>query len=350
MPAEVCPRVFFIAKIFINEKVRVLKNPKITGNPFDKVNAAMRPLFSELKEFLVSQASRFSPEVREAALESISPSGKFLRPALVFASAAAGNCDRKSLVRRAAVVELIHISTLIHDDVIDGASLRHGEPTPNSKYGARTAILLGDVIFSQTILLACEENSLELSRLTGECVRTICEGEVRQTLSKNTGLATRDDYYGIAFGKTGALFSLACVFGASAISSVSSPWAKAAEAAGRELGVAYQIYDDVCDCFMSEEVAGKTLGTDLEQGRRTFPVIVLSERISRRELKALNSLAGLERARAAAEAMGRLGVIDECRAEFERRISDAERLISPFQLESSSLADFCMAMRGLKFA
>lgn len=92
---------------------------------------SMRPLFASLEKYLLQQAMTFEKEVRAAAKESISPKGKLIRPTLVFAAAAGGNADKMSLIRRAAIVELTHLSTLIHDDVIDNASVRRGVATPN---------------------------------------------------------------------------------------------------------------------------------------------------------------------------------------------------------------------------
>ena len=236
----------------------------------------MGGLFRAFEGFLASQVKTFEKEVREAAKESISPKGKFIRPTLVFAAANAGDEWDESLIRRAAIVELTHLSTLIHDDVIDGANMRRNAETPNSKYGAKTAILLGDAIFAHTMGLAVEENDLDTSRRVAACVKTICEGEIRQTLADKTVRVTRQKYYDIAYGKTAALFSLACVLGTKSVKGEPG-WTDAAEEAGKQLGIAYQIYDDLCDWFMSEKDAGKTLGTDLLSGKQTFPLIALIE-------------------------------------------------------------------------
>ena len=179
---------------------------------------------------MASQVKTFEKEVRAAAKESISPKGKFIRPTLVFAAANAGDEWDESLIRRAAIVELTHLSTLIHDDVIDGANMRRNAETANSKYGAKTAILLGDAIFAHTMGLAVEENDLDTSRRVAACVKTICEGEIRQTLADKTVRVTRQKYYDIAYGKTAALFSLACVLGAKSVKGVPG-WTDAAEEA-----------------------------------------------------------------------------------------------------------------------
>ena len=118
---------------------------------------------------MIGQASRFVPEIRKAATEVIAPKGKYIRPMLVFSSAVS-DADKTDIIRRATIVELTHLSTLVHDDVIDNASMRRNCITPNSKYGARTAILLGDVIFSHMMLLAFEDANSDVAKQTAKCI------------------------------------------------------------------------------------------------------------------------------------------------------------------------------------
>lgn len=307
----------------------------------------MRPLFRSLEKYLMRQVMTFEKEVRDAAKESISPRGKLIRPTLVFAAASGGDPDRMSLIRRAAIVELTHLSTLIHDDVIDNASVRRGLATPNKKYGARTAILLGDAIFAHTMSITFEENDSELSKKTANCVRTICEGEIRQTLADRAKNVTRKKYYEIAYGKTAVLFELACALGAMTIKAKDG-WTEAAEKAGRQLGVAYQIYDDICDWFMSESVAGKTLGTDLISGKQTYPLIILLEKLPKKEAEKLaRNLPGSNPASIASQ-MRALDVPSECSREFLRRINMAEKILEDYPVEGKKLNEFCAAMRKLK--
>jgi len=324
-----------------------LKKYEHSANPFEELAKPMRPLFVAFEKFLLKQAGAFESEVRKAAKESIKPKGKYIRPTLVFAAAAGGNCDKNSLVRRGAIVELTHLSTLIHDDVIDGADLRRNSETANKKYGARTAILLGDAIFSHTMILTSEEDDPEVSRRIAECVRTICEGEIRQTLADKGRNVSRKRYYEIAFGKTGALFALACAVGAMALKPENN-WVKDAEEVGKQLGIAYQIYDDICDWFMTEEDAGKTLGTDLISGKQTFPLIVLMEKLPKRAAEALAKNLRLSDPASIAAQMKTLGVLEECSKEFIRRVSAAEKILEKYPQEGAKLLEFCGAMRKLK--
>ncbi len=321
-----------------------MKKQTDSHNPFGDVVSSMAPTFRKFEEFLVAQVSTFSPEIRDAAKFAIIPKGKYIRPTLVM-SAAAESAGLDTVVRRSAVVELAHLSTLIHDDVIDNASVRRSLPTANSRYGARTAILLGDVIFSHVMVMAVEDPDRRVIEEVSKCMRVICEGEIRQTLSDKTDLVSRARYYDMVYGKTGALFELSCRLGAMAVGS--RGWESAAAEAGKELGIAYQIYDDVCDWFMSEAQAGKTLGTDLVSGKQTFPLIIMLERLSkdkaREFVKNLPSSDFLEIRRRMFEE----GVLGECSSEILNRIALAEAALEKFPNLNARLLDCCAALRRM---
>jgi len=339
--------IFFnCEKSYLCETPIPLNKSEHRNNPFEEVIASMRPLFSSLEKFLLQQIFTFEDEVRDAAKESIAPKGKFIRPTLVFASASGGNFNEDSLVRRAAIVEMTHLSTLIHDDVIDNATMRRNVITPNKKYGARTAILLGDAIFAHTMSLAFEENDQTMSLKTAACVRTICEGEIKQTLADKNKNVTRQRYYEIAYGKTAVLFELACVMGALCINK--EGWPEAAGEVGKQLGIAYQIYDDICDWFMSESDAGKTLGTDLISGKQTYPLIILLEKLPESESSALAQNLAQSEPQKIASMMRELNVPQECQIEFSRRITIAEDILKDYPREGAKLLEFCSAMRKLK--
>lgn len=315
-------------------------------NPFAKVALSMRPMFEAFGNFARAQLGEFSPEVREAAREFIEPKGKLIRPTLVFA-AGFGAENVEKLAKRAAIVELTHLSSLIHDDVIDGAEMRRGAPSANKKYGAKTAVLLGDSIFAHTMLIAFDEDRA-VSKRVALSVRTLCDGEVSQTLSDSAKLVSRKKYFEIVYGKTAVLFELACFMGASAASD-SPEWIGDAAKAGAELGTAYQIYDDVCDWFMTSKTAGKTLGTDLTSGKQTFPVILLLENRTAADARAFLDGMKASGAAAVAETMRAENVPQKCQTEFLSRVSRAEKLLAPHGRKAEKLLEFCAAMRTLKF-
>ncbi len=306
----------------------------------------MRPQFRTFERFLVAQASKFVPEIRVAAKEVIAPKGKYIRPALVFSSAVA-DANMDDLVRRATIVELTHLSTLVHDDVIDNASVRRNNITPNSRYGARTAILLGDVIFSHMMLLAFADADRDVAEYTAHCVRTICEGEIRQTLSDKKSIVSRKKYYEIVYGKTAALFELSCRLGAMS-GSTSQEWVEASAFVGKQLGIAYQIYDDICDWFMSEADAGKTLGTDLISGKQTYPLILLIEKLSASKAKSFVKNLQSYEFTDVRSMMCEHSVLQESSKEFFRRISSAEKVLLQFPEHNQKLLECCDVLRGMK--
>ncbi len=301
---------------------------------------------SLFKKFLKRQASAFKPELRKQASESIRPEGKFLRPLLVFA-AAYGHKDSESLNRRAAIAELIHLSTLIHDDVIDNASLRRGNETIFKKYGARFAILLGDAIFAHTMRLVFEENDTNLSKKATECVRTICEGEIMQTLANKDINISQEKYFSIVNGKTAVLFELSCHMGAALTQDAT--WVSCAQEVGKQLGIAYQIFDDICDWTKSEKQSGKTIGTDLLSGKQTYPLILLFEKLSKTEVKLLTK--SIKNSQADAQqilkSMQKHDIFKLCADEFLHRVSMAEDSLKPFGRKAEKLLAFCGSMRAL---
>ena len=206
-----------------------MKNKFHSQNVFDEAAKPLAKRMSAFKKFLKAQAACFESELREQVRDAVRPEGKFIRPMLVFASAPECADDNK-LSRRAAIAELIHLSTLIHDDVIDNADMRRGEPTIGSKYGTKIAILLGDAIFAHTMTLSFEENDSALSAKASACVRAICEGEIKQTLADRNADISRGKYYKIVRGKTAVLFEFSCFMGAEC--GGDKAWAAAAESAG----------------------------------------------------------------------------------------------------------------------
>ena len=316
-------------------------------NQFAEVADGLKTELKTFKSYLVKQAASFEREVRTAAKEAISPKGKYIRPMLVFSSAL-DSADKKSLTRRATISELVHLSTLIHDDVIDNAQMRRNNETAFKKYGSKTAILLGDSIFAHMMTLAFEENSMDVLKKTAECVKTICEGEIKQTLADKTKIVSRKEYYDVAYGKTAALFELACNLGATA-TKAPKDWVKSAEECGKQLGIAYQIYDDICDWFMSEADAGKTLGTDLISGKQTYPLIVLLEKLPSKKSVSLAKNLSAQKPEDIANMMRENDVMADCKKEFLRRINIAEKAISKFPKENQKLMKFCDIMRRLNF-
>ena len=217
-------------------------------------------------------------------------SGKRLRPALVHLCGGVVGGRNYELAIIGAMLEALHMATLLHDDVLDGAEVRRQVPTLNAKFGNHVPILLGDLIYARTFDLSLRlptlDAAFEISRMT----QAVCRGEIEQSFFKFDGSVPDEDrYFSVIQGKTGAMFKTACELGVKYGGGTSSQ-ARTMSDFGMGLGVAFQIIDDCLDVVGDEEVAGKSLGTDLETGKVTLPVIRLAKELDdarREELRAL---------------------------------------------------------------
>ncbi len=213
--------------------------------------------------------------------------GKRIRPALALLAASLAHASRRSAsgssrrsgqaVRLAAAVEMIHTATLLHDDVIDGASLRRGLSTLNAKWGDTLSVLSGDYLYSKAFCLLSELRNPEVLRLMSDTARTVCEGEVAQIQHQYDLTLTRSRYLKIIEWKTASLMGAASQAGA--LLGGASPAAAGRLAVfGSCFGLAFQILDDTQDLVGDEGVQGKSLGTDLALGQMTLPLLFLRDR------------------------------------------------------------------------
>jgi geranylgeranyl pyrophosphate synthase len=189
-----------------------------------------------------------------------------------------GAYDLDRLVTLATALEVVHTATLVHDDTIDQALTRRGLKTVNAVWDGKVAILVGDFLFAQSAYLASQLNSLRIMELLSETVMAMSSGELRQYASSQTRLVDEADYFHRIAGKTASLFSMCCE-GAGIVSRQSERQIEALRRYGTNLGLAFQIADDVLDFSGDEETLGKPAGSDLSQGTVTLPVILLLQRL-----------------------------------------------------------------------
>jgi octaprenyl-diphosphate synthase len=227
-----------------------------------------------VEERIRAQARAFDPAVEGYVGYAIESNGKRLRPALaLLAGGATGNISTEHH-DLAVVVELIHAATLVHDDILDSADLRRGQPTTNAKWGNALSVLLGDCLFAHALKLASGFRSPEMTRRIAEAASEVCSGEIVQTQRRFDLKLSVPDYYRIIEMKTGALFAVSAELGAF-LNEAAPAVISALRTFGLRLGAAYQIYDDVVDLAGEERAAGKTLGSDLRKGKLTLPVLYL---------------------------------------------------------------------------
>jgi octaprenyl-diphosphate synthase len=299
---------------------------------FATVFARLKPQMRTLDVYLRGEVAAFEPEIREMADYCIDTSGKRIRPALVFLSGWNGS-DQPSpeLVRVAAVVELVHLATLVHDDIMDEADMRRSRRTAARQYGPEAAVLLGDALFAHALHLASQFPTTEVCYAVSDSTRKVCAGEIVQTLRRGTTNITREDYFRVIDLKTAELFRISCFLGGK-LGGFPAQFVEAASHFGRHLGIAYQIYDDLADFFGQEKSIGKTLGTDLQSGKVTLPLLVLLDRLAADERTLLVDEI-LRRREADLPArlrqMGELGVFGAVAAEVEAELAKAEAALDP---------------------
>ena len=227
-----------------------------------------------VEERIRAQARVFDPAVEGYVAYAIESNGKRLRPALALLAGGATGAIGTEHLDLAVVVELIHAATLVHDDILDGADTRRGQPTANAKWGNALSVLLGDCLFAHALKLASGFRSPEMARRIAEAASEVCSGEIIQTQRRFDLKLSVPDYYRIIEMKTGALFAVATELGAF-LNEAAPTVISALRTFGMRLGTAYQIYDDVLDLAGDEAKAGKTLGSDLRKGKLTLPVLYL---------------------------------------------------------------------------
>lgn len=205
--------------------------------------------------------------------------GKRLRPALVLLTAQAfGNVTQEHRLL-AAVVEMIHTATLVHDDVLDDADTRRHLATVNARWDNQASVLLGDYLFTHAFYLASTVGSTYACQTIGRATNTVCEGELRQKGSCGAFQLSETQYIEIIAAKTGELCACSCELGAH-YAGATAEQAAAMAGYGRDLGIAFQIADDLLDLVGDEKKTGKSLGTDLDQRIPTLPLIRLLEILS----------------------------------------------------------------------
>ncbi len=243
-----------------------------------------RHLIEPVEGFLESVAARlalqvtaFDPAVASYAEYALNGSGKHLRPALVALGATAVGQPSEAHVSAAVVIEMVHLATLVHDDVMDEAELRRGQPTVAARWGNETAVLFGDCLFAEALRLSASFPTPDVCRAVAAATNTVCAGEILQTRARGNFELSEAEYRRIIDMKTAELFALSCDL-AAFLAAAPAPQRSALRDFGRAFGVAYQIYDDCQDVFGSEAEAGKSLGTDLAKGKVTLPWIELRQR------------------------------------------------------------------------
>jgi octaprenyl-diphosphate synthase len=220
--------------------------------------------------------------IPQVAGHIISAGGKRLRPMLTLGAARLCGYRGERHVALAAAVEFIHTATLLHDDVVDASDLRRGLATANAVWGNKPSVLVGDFLFSRAFQLMVGDRSLEVLRILSNASAVIAEGEVLQLITANDLATTEAAYLEVVDAKTAALFAAACEIGA-VIAERPAAEAEALRHYGRNLGLAFQLVDDMLDYSAEEAELGKSIGDDFRDGKMTLPIVLALERGSEAE-------------------------------------------------------------------
>ena len=242
----------------------------------------VEPFLDAVGARLAREVDAFDGQVAPYAEYAINGQGKHLRPALVALTANAIGKAGEAHVTVAVIIEMVHLATLVHDDVMDEAEIRRSRLTLAANWGNEIAVLFGDCLFAHALKLAASFPTPEICRAVASATNTVCTGEILQTQHRRDFGFTREKYFKVIEMKTAELFALSCDLSA-CLSSADPETRQHLRQFGLAFGTAYQLYDDCVDLFGEEAVAGKSLGTDLAKGKLTLPILLVWERATSSE-------------------------------------------------------------------
>lgn len=244
---------------------------------WEEIVEPAKPFLESVAKLLSDQVDAFDPEIVRYTRYALTNQGKQLRPVLVALSGGANGKMNEDLVKVAVIIEMVHLATLVHDDVMDEAEVRRRRPTLAINWGNQISVLVGDCLFAHAVRMASSFPSPEVCRAVASATNTVCSGEILQSRQRPDLDVTREEYFKIVEMKTAELFALSCDLGAW-MGGGSQVGRQALRQYGLSLGTAYQIYDDCLDLFGREETVGKSLGCDLANGKVTLPILIALER------------------------------------------------------------------------
>lgn len=258
---------------------RTAGDPAAKPNPILlTVEEAIGAELREAEQILLTELQSANPYVRDILQHSTRFRGKRLRPILLLLTADACGGIRHEHKVLSAVVEMIHLATLVHDDVLDDAETRRHVATVNARWNNETSVLFGDYLFTHSFHLAASLGTTHACRMIGRATNVVCEGELSQIKERGNLDLKEAEYFRIIDGKTAELCALCGHLGAF-YAAAELNVVQGMERYARLLGMAFQIADDVLDLFGSERKTGKTLGSDLEKQKLTLPLIRLLKQL-----------------------------------------------------------------------
>jgi octaprenyl-diphosphate synthase len=284
------------------------------------------------------------PLIEEVGSYSMLAGGKRLRPLFFVLSCQLCNYHDSDMYALSTVFECIHAASLLHDDVIDNASIRRGRSSANKVWGTPAAVLVGDFLFSKSSRIAVEKKEIEFLKIVAETATMMTEGQMLEFVNTHNWHITRKEYVEIITSKTAALMSAACASGA-ILAGANQADTQSLKDFGLNMGIAFQIVDDVFDYTSTLEKTGKPTGNDLREGKITLPLIYTLPSLEREERYRLEDLFKSGRASESdyvkiIELVNENGAIKQCRKdaqEYVNRAGDCLSLFAESQVKESLL-------------
>lgn len=236
------------------------------------ISIPLRKELDQLEDFIVSQLSSKVPFVENVVRYVMSNGGKRLRPLLTLLCARMSGYQGDGAIKIGAAIEFMHTASLLHDDVLDNATLRRGRESANKKWGNHVSVLVGDFFYCRAMDILVNQGSLKILRVITDAITTTTEGEIFEITKSNDLGTTHDEYLQIVNGKTAALIAAGCQAGG-ILGQISEEFEGALKNFGLYIGMAFQLMDDVLDYTSTVEEFGKVGGTDLKEGKLTLPLI-----------------------------------------------------------------------------
>ena len=246
------------------------------ASPLERLGDLLAADMKEVNALILRHMASDVPLIPQVARYLIAAGGKRIRPLLTLAAARLYGHDGPRPFGLAAAVEFIHTATLLHDDVVDESAARRGQESANEVFGNQASVLVGDFLFSRAFQLMVADGSLEVLRILSDASAVIAEGEVMQMQTAANPDTTMAQYEAVIGAKTAALFAAACETGP-VIAGAGKKDQEALRLYGHNLGMAFQIADDVLDYTADQAKLGKTVGDDFREGKMTAPVILALE-------------------------------------------------------------------------
>ena len=238
----------------------------------NQIRASVEAEFAQVNALIIEQLHSDVDMVENVGQYIVDAGGKRLRPLLALLAASSLGDVTEKHIKFAAVIEFIHTATLLHDDVVDISTLRRGRPTANSEFGNAPSVLVGDFLYTRAFQLMVQLDDMRVLKLMADVTNLIAEGEVMQLVRAGDPDTSREQYFDVITRKTAILFAAACE-GAAMLSNESDDTLKTMHDIGLNLGIAFQLIDDVLDYEGDPETTGKNVGDDLNEGKPTLPLI-----------------------------------------------------------------------------